>query len=325
MKSSSHINNRMQQDQPQQQLNTNQVNINLIENGTNNAQHQIEQLQQHQQEAKLTPEQQQEIQLRIKYPNPQKPGGSAFIQKMLHKGSKKYFDSGDYNMAKSKNKALLNNINNINNNNQTNQQQNNINIVNNTPSLTTTAYTNSTATNTIDLQTSNDVSLSPASVNEFNSSNAIIIDSQTTTPNVTNISILNGVNESILTSNLNNSAVSQQSPSVHTLNATHINAQNTPTINSPMMSNSISSTSLLTNQNYLNSTNSLPVSISSSSIQMLTASMSQEKLSSIQINAQNLLDSEEIGVGIPTPECLPQSRKHSIVQSKLATPRLSSS
>ena len=92
-----------------------------------------------------------------------------------------------------------------------------------------------------------------------------------------------------------------------------------------MMSNSISSTSLLTNQNYLNSTNSLPVSISSSSIQMLTASMSQEKLSSIQINAQNLLDSEEIGVGIPTPECLPQSRKHSIVQSKLATPRLSSS
>ena len=35
---------------------------------------------------KLTPEQEEEIKLRSKYPNPQKPGGSAFIQKMLHKG-----------------------------------------------------------------------------------------------------------------------------------------------------------------------------------------------------------------------------------------------
>jgi len=46
----------------------------------------------------LTPEQEEELKLRSKYPN--KPGGSAFIQKMLHKGHKKYFDSGDYNMAK---------------------------------------------------------------------------------------------------------------------------------------------------------------------------------------------------------------------------------
>ena len=35
---------------------------------------------------KLTIEQEQEQKLRSKYPNPQKPGGSAFIHKMLHKG-----------------------------------------------------------------------------------------------------------------------------------------------------------------------------------------------------------------------------------------------
>lgn len=35
---------------------------------------------------KLTPEQEEEMKLRSKYPNPQKPGGSTFIQKMLHRG-----------------------------------------------------------------------------------------------------------------------------------------------------------------------------------------------------------------------------------------------
>ena len=35
---------------------------------------------------KLTIEQEQEQKLKSKYPNPQKPGGSAFIHKMLHKG-----------------------------------------------------------------------------------------------------------------------------------------------------------------------------------------------------------------------------------------------
>lgn len=34
----------------------------------------------------MTPEQEEEMKLRMKYPNPQKPGGSTFIQKMLHKG-----------------------------------------------------------------------------------------------------------------------------------------------------------------------------------------------------------------------------------------------
>ena len=63
-----------------------------------NLQHQQQQQQQNQQQqlidtsitpicpTKLTPEQEQEIKLRSKYPNPQKPGASNFIQKMLHKG-----------------------------------------------------------------------------------------------------------------------------------------------------------------------------------------------------------------------------------------------
>ncbi len=85
-----------------------------------------------------------------------------------------------------------------------------------------------------------------------------------------------------------------------------------------MMSNSKSSTSLLANPNYINTAHSLPVSISSSSLQILSSSISQEKITNLQ-----LIDGEEIGIEHPTPECLPQ-RKHSIVQSKLATPRLSS-
>lgn len=40
---------------------------------------------------KLTIEQEQEQKLRSKYPNPQKPGGSAFIHKMLHKGVRSCF------------------------------------------------------------------------------------------------------------------------------------------------------------------------------------------------------------------------------------------
>ena len=38
----------------------------------------------------LTPEQQEEMKLRMKYPNPHKPGGSTFIQKMLHRGVSLY-------------------------------------------------------------------------------------------------------------------------------------------------------------------------------------------------------------------------------------------
>ncbi|XP_054038535.1 alpha-endosulfine isoform X2 [Rissa tridactyla] len=50
----------------------------------------------------ITPERAEEAKLKAKYPNlGQKPGGSNFLMKRLQKGQK-YFDSGDYNMAKAK-------------------------------------------------------------------------------------------------------------------------------------------------------------------------------------------------------------------------------
>ncbi|KAG8560337.1 hypothetical protein GDO81_014930 [Engystomops pustulosus] len=50
----------------------------------------------------VTPEKAEEQKLKAKYPSlGQKPGGSDFLMKRLQKGQK-YFDSGDYNMAKAK-------------------------------------------------------------------------------------------------------------------------------------------------------------------------------------------------------------------------------
>uniref|UniRef100_A0A8D0E968 Alpha-endosulfine n=1 Tax=Salvator merianae TaxID=96440 RepID=A0A8D0E968_SALMN len=51
----------------------------------------------------VIPERAEEAKLKAKYPNLglQKPGGSDFLMKRLQKGQK-YFDSGDYNMAKAK-------------------------------------------------------------------------------------------------------------------------------------------------------------------------------------------------------------------------------
>ncbi|XP_051949463.1 alpha-endosulfine [Xyrauchen texanus] len=47
----------------------------------------------------------EEAKLKAKYPNlGQKPGGSDFLMKRLQKGQK-YFDSGDYNMAKANTKS----------------------------------------------------------------------------------------------------------------------------------------------------------------------------------------------------------------------------
>lgn len=77
----------------------------------------------------------------------------------------------------------------------------------------------------------------------------------------------------------------------------------------------------------------LSTSISSSNIGMISSSLSSEKLVLNSIDHQTsaadllLLDSDEIGHGIPTPECLPQSRKHSMTTSKLAAspPHLSTS
>ncbi|XP_023700341.1 alpha-endosulfine-like isoform X2 [Paramormyrops kingsleyae] len=53
------------------------------------------------QEKDSNPVKAEEAKLKAKYPNlGQKPGGSDFLMKRLQKG--KYFDSGDYNMAKAK-------------------------------------------------------------------------------------------------------------------------------------------------------------------------------------------------------------------------------
>jgi hypothetical protein len=208
MESSESSESSMQQ---QQTLNSNQVNINMIENGSNNLNIA------HNDQPKLTPEQEQEMQLKLKYPNPQKPGGSAFIQKMLHRGSKKYFDSGDYNMAKSKNKIVLNNlnINNSNLNNNINSNSNSNNIINNINN------SNCNLNNSNDINLTNDSTNTNDSTTEFNSPNTNIMDSQTVTPNaVANVSSLNGVNETILTTNLSSS------PNLNNLNVSNINQQN---------------------------------------------------------------------------------------------------
>ncbi|XP_070543032.1 alpha-endosulfine-like [Ptychodera flava] len=48
---------------------------------------------------KPTVEQLEAAKLKAKYPTAQRPGGSDFLRKRLQKGQR-YFDSGDYNMAK---------------------------------------------------------------------------------------------------------------------------------------------------------------------------------------------------------------------------------
>ncbi|XP_041098987.1 endosulfine alpha b [Polyodon spathula] len=54
------------------------------------------------QEKDSNPVRAEEMKLKAKYPSlGQKPGGSDFLMKRLQKGQK-YFDSGDYNMAKAK-------------------------------------------------------------------------------------------------------------------------------------------------------------------------------------------------------------------------------
>lgn len=50
----------------------------------------------------ICPERAEEAKLKARYPNlPAKAGGSDLLRKRLQKGQK-YFDSGDYNMAKAK-------------------------------------------------------------------------------------------------------------------------------------------------------------------------------------------------------------------------------
>uniref|UniRef100_A0A670KBS2 Alpha-endosulfine n=2 Tax=Podarcis muralis TaxID=64176 RepID=A0A670KBS2_PODMU len=62
-----------------------------------------EEKQDSQEKEAVIPERAEEAKLKAKYPSLglQKPGGSDFLMKRLQKGQK-YFDSGDYNMAKAK-------------------------------------------------------------------------------------------------------------------------------------------------------------------------------------------------------------------------------
>uniref|UniRef100_UPI00398EB9A6 endosulfine alpha b isoform X2 n=1 Tax=Pristiophorus japonicus TaxID=55135 RepID=UPI00398EB9A6 len=54
-----------------------------------------------QEKGAMSPEKAEEVKLKAKYPVlGLRPGGSEFLMKRLQKG--KYFDSGDYNMAKAK-------------------------------------------------------------------------------------------------------------------------------------------------------------------------------------------------------------------------------
>lgn len=303
----------------------NQVNVNIVSNENSATTH----------SAILTPEQEEEIKLRVKYPNPSKPGGSAFIQKILNKGHKKYFDSGDYNMAKSKIKATGKNQTTVPQVTPSSAQHNNEVTMNSTPTFSTT---NQSQTPHI-----NNAAATPLiSINEFQQSPTIestakLSNSSTPSIHMTNQSIINLTPSSTnCNSSMNLNQTSPLSSNINIVNNNNNNSNMSNPLVSPMLSSSLSSSALSSNvQNSLNqqqqqqqggSGGGMSTSISTQSIHMLSASLSTEKLAQIQINTSaSLLDSEEIGHGIPTPECLPQSRKHSIVQSKLATPRLSSS
>jgi len=207
------------------------------------------------------------------------------------------------------------------------------------PQVISSVQSNNEINNTSTTQAQNQLMTTPViSINEIQQSPTIesnaFINNNINTTNSPNIQT---VNQSInLTPTINSNMSSsinnhQTSPLSSNINIVNNNNNISNQLVSPMLSNSLSSSALSSNvQNSLNqhqhNSGGMSTSISTQSIHMLSASLSTEKLAQIQINTSaSLLDSEEIGHGIPTPECLPQSRKHSIVQSKLATPRLSSS
>lgn len=253
----------------------------------------------------LTIEQEQEQKLKMKYPNPQKPGGSVFLSKLLVKGAKKYFDSGDYNMAKSKKQGLLNN--NINKGGALPASANPAN--NSTPISQNTrqeASFNNSTDQSIPMADPNSPSVNPN-------------NKTSTTP------------EAVKVIGTNISAEEQNNLSTpnNKANAGHFDKNDSNLLNSSNPNTTSPLSSSISNNHLQNPSNNfmntmVQNSHSSQSISLLSSSISSDKIAQIQINQQCMLDSEEIGHGIPTPECLPQSRKHSIVQSKLATPRLSS-
>ncbi|KAJ7994835.1 hypothetical protein DPEC_G00253580 [Dallia pectoralis] len=70
--------------------------------GTNTTEETVANDQNEMDEKVISPEKVEEAKLKARYPNlGHKPGGSDLLRKRLTKGQK-YFDSGDYNMAKAK-------------------------------------------------------------------------------------------------------------------------------------------------------------------------------------------------------------------------------
>lgn len=283
---------------------------------------------------KLTPEQEEEVKLRNKYPNPQKPGGSAFVQKLLHKGNKKYFDSGDYNMARSKikanNKPTTHNLaeepQQNNNDSTTPTSENHVEPLSEQQQHTETE----TSLNTTPQAETPTVVVDTAAAATANTTDVLnTSDGQVNIgPSPTNIGTPVVVSSS--TQSLNTTGAQQQQQQTLVNLSTSLSATSSPSLNTSLTLNH--QQSLMATPNTQQQHPTLSSSISASSIQhlMMSSSISADKLSNIHLNPPptqpNVFDSEEIGHGIPTPECLPQSRKHSIAQSKLvATPRLSTS
>lgn len=122
----------------------------------------------------------------------------------------------------------------------------------------------------------------------------------------------------------------QQTPSLHSrMTSNNINNNSSPLVMFPSSSSSSSNCSTSTTTS--TSTSSLHQAVPSiglqASRQLLSSSTSTSNImgAAMQVDPVLLSAADEIGHGIPTPECLPQSRKHAISQSKLATPRLSTS
>ena len=259
--------------------------------------------------------------------------------------SKKYFDSGDWIMAQSRQKSNPNSVN------QPSRPMNTI-AMNNAASTNTTTNINVTSPSvTRDPQTNMELLQTPSSDHRGVVSSPLSTSSNlspvvtasnensshlTTTPNAaSNIDLTNKVTTTPTMHNINTNNSQNITPLAnnnlnHPLNHHYLNTSSSV---SPLMSSSISSNNLLNphfnnQQQHQHQQQQLSSSMSTQSISMLSSSISNDRLSTIQLNPTNptcILDNEEIGHVIPTPECLPQSRKHSIVQSKLATPRLSSS
>lgn len=269
-------------------------------------------------ETNMTPEQQEEMKLRMKYPNPHKPGGSTFIQKMLHRGNKKYFDSGDYNMAKSRTKAALNSgaTTTIPNNGQLTAQKKEEQMMNPNSVLSTVDdQVNNSQNSSANVMDTTGSLMSPPSYPSSTLSHHDVNNESTTTSNISATTIVPNLN--LNQSNLYHHDQGAHSPPAVRLVPNASPTQQSLTFSSSQLSSSLSSSNIGGNL-------------------MISSSLSSDKLStSIALNNLDqsvansdllLLDSDEIGHGIPTPECLPQSRKHSMTQSKLVgSPNLSTS